>query len=74
MLALGFSWVASVRQFRGASLFLSLFPPRLTFLFLFGFDASSTALGGRPERQDFRVSPRDLHFQNRNPAALLFVL
>ena len=45
-----------------------------TFLFLFGFDASSTALGGRPERQDFRVSPRDLLFQNRNQAALLFAL
>ena len=58
----------------GLPLFLSLFHPRLTFLFLFGFDASSTALGGRPERQDFRVSPRDLLFQNRNQAALLFAL
>ena len=58
----------------GLPLFLSLFHPHLTFLFLFGFDASSTALGGRPERQDFRVSPRDLLFQNRNQAALLFAL
>ena len=58
----------------GLPLFSSLFHPHPDHLFL-SLIASSGASSGRwPEWQDFRVSPRDLLFKNREQAALFFTL